>query len=282
MMNHDRIVAAVQMGSGPDWVANQAKASRLVEEAAARGAQLVVLPELWRCYGPLAKAANQAEPMPGPITDSFAELAARLGIVLCAGSFAEQSPQTGKAWNSAIVFDAAGCEIARYRKRHLFDADLPPIGSSTSATGSSPQRLRESDSMLAGDDVCTFSALGITFGLAICYDLRFPELFREHSAAGAEAILLPAAFTYATGRDHWQVLLRARAIENQCYVVAANQGGEHPGGLRSYGHSAIIDPWGEIVAELASEEEGIVLATLSAARVGEVRMRLPALKHRRD
>ena len=276
-MNHDLGVAIVQMGSGPDWAENRAKAVRLIRDAAARGAQLIVLPELWGCYGPLAKAVEQAESIPGPTADLFADLAVLLGVVLCAGSLPERCRSNGKAWNTSIVFNALGAEIAKYRKRHLFDANLPPAGDRSGA-----QRLRESDSMLAGGDICTFSALDTTFGLAICYDLRFPELFREHSKRGAEVLLLPAAFTHTTGRDHWHVLLRARAIENQCFVVAANQGGEHPGGLRSYGHSLIIDPWGEILAELPGEEEGVIAATLSAQRLAEVRSRLPALKHRRD
>lgn len=267
------LAAAVQMESGEDKAANLAAASRLIEQAAAAGARLVVLPELFNCFGRFDTVAANAESVPGPTSQAMALLAARHNIVLAAGSIAERDPADGLLYNANLLFDGQGQLLAKYRKVHRFDIDLPGRVS-----------VQESYWIAAGDDVHPAATPLGKLGVAICYDLRFPELFRRMATAAVEVILLPSAFTAATGRDHWEVLLRARAIENQAFVVAANQVGPHGGPPTppSFGHSAIVDPWGKIV-EMAGEGAGetIVLGLIDPARTAEIRRNLPALAHRR-
>jgi predicted amidohydrolase len=274
------LAAAIQMESGADKRANLATANRLVEAAAAAGAQLVALPELFNCLGSYETVAAAAETIPGPTSDALAALAARVQVILVAGSIAERPLPTenarGQIFNTSLTFDSDGRLLSRYRKVHRFDVDLPGAVS-----------VQESRWFAAGENFAAIATpLGI-LGTAICYDLRFPELFRGMSSAGAEVLVLPAAFTAITGRDHWEILLRARAIENQCYVIAPNQCGHPPHAFAMHGHSAIVNPWGQIVA-MASDTNGaatgetIVYGTIDLALLKKIREQLPALRHRRE
>jgi len=291
-------VAAVQMNSGESKEANYAKAGALVRRAAAEGASLVVLPEYFNCLGDRRRMSAEAEELRGPTAEWLATLARKLKITLVGGTFCERSPDATRAFNTSLTFDATGTCIATYRKLHLFDVDLP--GRLTYCESS---WLAPGDDVVVVDlpigpddthdvDVGENATGGLTSpaphgddkrswrsGLAICYDLRFPELFRLFADAAAELIVVPAAFTKTTGRDHWELLCRARALENQCFLVASNQTGRHAA-LETYGHSLVVDPWGVVLAS-ATEEEGIVAATISRTRLDEVRAQLPALKHRR-
>jgi predicted amidohydrolase len=259
------LAAAVQMSSGSDRSANVARAAALVREAAARGARLAVLPELFAWRGPRAEEAGAAEPVPGPTAAAMAALAAELGIHLCAGSVLEAAPGEPRPYNTSCLFGPTGALLARYRKLHLFDVELPGLVS-----------VRESDTRAPGTEPVTApSALG-TLGLSICYDLRFPELYRRLARAGAEVLLVPSAFTFPTGAAHWELLCRARAVENQCYVVAADQTGTSPSGHADWGDSMIVDPWGRVVAR-ASDGEAVVTAEIDRGYLARVRRELPSL-----
>jgi deaminated glutathione amidase len=264
-------VAAVQLKATPDQEANLARAEALIEEAASQGAQLVALPEHCACYGRVADTTAAAQPLDGPLVSRFKKLAARLRIFLLPGSFLERTPGKARPNNTSVLIDPRGQIIACYRKVHLYDVEVPggPV-------------YRESEWTQPGEEVVTAALPGqpFTAGLALCYDLRFPELFRQQVDQGANLILLPSAFMAATGRDHWEVLLRARAIENLAYVVAPNQYGEHAPGLRSYGRSLIVDPWGTILAQ-APDGEGVICARLDYERLQHLRRSLPVLSHRR-
>jgi len=265
------LAAAVQMESGEDKAANLAAATRLIEQAAADGARLVALPELFNCFGRFETVVAQAEPIPGPTSDALGQIAARLHVVLSAGSIAERDEATGRTFNTSLLFDPQGRLLVRYRKIHRFDVELPGQVS-----------VRESKWISAGENVAAAATSLGTVGVAICYDLRFPELFRRLASAGAEIIVIPSAFTHATGRDHWEVLLRARAIENQAYIVAPNQAGHRPPQPASHGHSAMIDPWGRVLAMADdAQHETIVTAVIDLQRLAEIREQLPALAHRR-
>lgn len=263
-------VAVIQMVSGADVEANLEQAGRLLAEAADAGAKLAVLPENVACMTPdMAHIRSIAEREgEGPIQRALAAMARRHGLWLVAGTIPLQADD-GRLTNTVLVFDELGQTVARYDKIHLFDVDVP--GGETH---------RESAHFAPGREVVVLDTPVGRLGLAVCYDLRFPELFRAMAAQGAELFALPAAFTYATGVAHWEVLLRARAIENQCYVMAPAQGGRHPSGRRTYGDTLIIDPWGEVLARQA-EGPGVVVAEMDPARLRDVRTRLPALKHRR-
>ena len=261
--------AAVQMCSGEDVAANLATAVHWVEQAAAAGARLVVLPELFACLGRVEAIVASAEDLPGPTSDALCQLARRLEITLVAGSLAERSPRPDKVYNTSLLIGSDGAVLSRYRKMHLFDVDLP--GQVT---------LAESRWITAGDQVVAVSTPQGCIGQAICYDLRFPELFRQLADAGTDVICLPSAFTLPTGRDHWEVLVRARAIENQAFVVAANQCGRHTPQLTTYGHSMIVDPWGTPLA-VAADGAGLAIAEIDLTRMAEIRRQLPALQHRR-
>ncbi|MCE9606608.1 MAG: carbon-nitrogen hydrolase family protein [Planctomycetia bacterium] len=283
-MQSDLIVAAVQMNSGESKPANYAKAESLVRQAVEAGARIVVLPEYFNSLGDRRSMLAEAEDIPGPTSTWLAELARELRIVLVGGTFCERSPDAARAYNTSLTFDATGECIARYRKLHLFDVDLPGrltyCETSWLAPGEDvvvrdfaiPAKHRD-EAQSAADEHSIRSAL------AICYDLRFPELFRRFADAAAELIVVPAAFTKTTGRDHWELLCRVRALENQCFLIASNQTGKHAA-LETYGHSMIVDPWGVVLAQ-AEDEEGIASAVISRTRLEEVRAQLPALKHRR-
>ncbi len=262
-------IAAVQMASGADKASNLATAERLVREAAARGADLVGLPENVAWMGPEAERAAAAEALDGPTLGRFASLAESLGIHLLAGSVLETGAEQGRLYNTSVLFGPHGQRLAVYRKMHLFDVEV-----------GDGQTYRESAAVAPGKDVVSVVTPLGRIGLSVCYDLRFPELYRALSAQGAVLLTVPSAFTLLTGKDHWEVLLRARAIENQAYVLAPAQGGRHPGDRLTYGHSLVVDPWGLVVA-CASEGEGLAVADMDAGLLQRIRTRLPALRHRR-
>lgn len=262
-------VAVVQMCSGPDKSENLETASRYVEQAARDGAQLVVLPELFNCLASFQQILSQAETIPGPTSEAMSRLARQLGITLLAGSLCEQADTANRGYNTSLLFNADGELVSRYRKIHLFDVDLPQGPSITESAWMSP-----------GTTCCVTNTPVAKIGQATCYDLRFPELFRRLIDQGAELISVPSAFTRTTGKDHWHVLVRARAIENQVYVAAANQGGQHSPDLASFGHSLLVDPWGEILAEAKNESEQVIVATVRNERFEQIRSHVPCLNHR--
>lgn len=263
-------LAAIQMISGPDVTANLAAAARLIAHAAEAGAQIVALPEYFPLIGAsdAARLAAREDIGAGPIQEFLATTARHHGLWLIGGTLPLAASAPAKLRNSCLVYGPQGQCLARYDKIHLFAFD------------NGTEHYAESEVIEAGENIVTASIAGLRVGLAVCYDLRFPELFRRMADPDPlDLIVLPAAFTATTGRAHWELLLRARAVENQCYVLAAAQGGEHPGGRRTHGHSMIIDPWGEVLACHATGE-AVVLAEFSAARLTEIRQRLPALQHR--
>ena len=261
-------VAAVQLNTGADNAANIDAALAGIDRAAAMGARLVALPETWTYMGPDEAVAAAAEPIPGSLTDQLAERARRHEIYLHAGSFYEAAPGEPRVFNTSVVFDPAGEIIARYRKIHLFDVDIAGDGA-----------YRESATVAPGDEIITVAIGGVTVGLTICYDLRFPELFRILALRGAEVVVVPAAFAMATGKDHWEVLLRARAIENTVYVIAPNQVGAHPPGRWCYGRSLVVDPWGVVLAQ-ALDHPTVIAATLDLGHLRHVRDQIPSLDNR--
>jgi deaminated glutathione amidase len=263
--------AVCQLTSTSDAERNLRAAEALIRAAAAAGAQWVGTPENTNYLGPHAEKVRRAEPLDGPVCTRFAELAHELGIHLLLGSFNERSLDPTRCFNTSVLFAPDGARAAVYRKIHLFDVDVPGGVS-----------FRESETVLAGDELVVAATPLARFGLTICYDLRFGELFRALVERGAEAIAVPSAFTAATGRAHWEPLLRARAIETQCYLLAPAQVGHHDdGGLRaSFGRAMIVDPWGEILAEVA-DGPGYALAELDLERVAEVRRAIPVGAHRR-
>ena len=275
--------AAVQMISSTDPDANIETMKRLVRQAAEQGADWVLLPEYWPLMGrkdtdklafaePLVNGrfgethcARFSETRCARFQTTLSETAAECGVVLFGGTIPLQSPDAGKVMNTMLVYDRDGTQIGLYHKMHLFG--FSGLG----------ERYAEADTISAGCDVPKLAADGVPLAAGVCYDLRFPEFFRAQQPF--DVLLLPAAFTYTTGKAHWELLLRARAVENQCYVIASAQGGEHESGRRTFGHSMIIDPWGEIL-DVLPEGEGIVIADLDTTRLQSVRTRLPALQHR--
>lgn len=264
-------IAALQMVSTPSVEQNLDAARRLVEQAAGAGAELAVLPEYFCFMGRSDRdKLGIAEPLgDGPIQHALAGMAERHRVWLVGGTLPIKTDEPGFAMNANLVYSPSGERVARYDKIHLFRYD------------NGREQYDEGRTLRAGKAPLAFDADGWRVGLSVCYDLRFPELYRALMRPPCDLICVPSAFTHPTGVAHWEVLLRARAIENQCYVVAAAQGGRHENGRRTYGHSLVIDPWGEVVAVLP-EGEGVVAAELSRERIGEVRTQLPALDHRRN
>jgi len=265
------IAAVVQMTSGSDLPRNLARAGEWIAAAARRGAELVALPEMFpliREEGAGSSHPDAQEVPGGPVLRFLSERAAAHRIVLAGGSFPERIPGDARVFNTSTVFGPAGELLALYRKIHLFDIDLP------GATH------RESSRVAPGSEIVVAKTASCTLGLSVCYDVRFPELYRQLVERGAQVLLVPSAFTVPTGRDHWEVLLRARAIENQCFVVASAQFGDHNASRRSFGRSLIVDPWGTALCTVP-DGEGIGLAELDFERQAEIRRRLPALRHRR-
>jgi deaminated glutathione amidase len=262
-------VAAVQLNSTADPAANTAVAERLTRAAAADGAQLIVLPEKWTAMGSDEEQRAAAQPLDGPAVKWACALARELSVDLVAGSILERVPGQEKLSNTSVHVDPRGEIKAVYRKVHMFDVEV------------GGRVYRESDLEQPGDEiVVSRTADGVELGMSICYDLRFPELYRILAVRGARTIALPAAFTLATTRDHWEVLVRARAVENQVYVIAANQVGAHPGGMHSGGRSMIVDPWGMVLAQ-APDRDSHIVAELDLERQREIRARLPSLANRR-
>jgi predicted amidohydrolase len=261
--------AAVQLNAGADRTANLAAADRLTRAAAADGARLIVLPEKWTAMGSDEDLRAAAETLEGPAIEWARASARELGVDLVAGSFLERVAGAAKLANTSVHVGPGGDVVATYRKLHMFDVEV------------AGRSYRESDLEEPGEEiVLSRTAEGVELGMSICYDLRFPELYRILAVRGARVLPLPAAFTLATTRDHWEALLRARAIENQAFVVAANQVGVHPDGHRSGGRSMIVDPWGVVLAQ-AQDTDGHIVAELDLARQREIRAQLPSLANRR-
>ena len=265
----DRLrVALVQLDAGADVAANVATAANLADAAAADGARLVALPEYLQFRGPDDGYRASARPIPGPWTEAFADVARRRDAWILVGSLAETSGEPARPYNTSVLIAPDGSIAATYRKIHLFDVAVEdgPVD-------------RESDRVSPGDQAVLAEVDGIRLGLSICYDPRFPELYRALALAGAAVLTVPANFTERTGRDHWEVLLRARAIENGAYVLAPSQIGGPPG-QPAFGRSMIVDPWGTVVAQ-APDRVGIVAGELDLGRVRSIRRQIPALANRR-
>jgi deaminated glutathione amidase len=259
--------AVVQLNSTGDKAGNLEVAERLVRAAAADGAELVALPEKWNLLAGGEELLAGAETLDGPSLNAARGWSRELGIHLLAGSISERGPE-GKAFNTSLLIDPNGEDVASYRKIHMFDVEVGGVS------------YRESEHEEPGEEIVTAAIADVTVGLSVCYDLRFPELFRILAVRGAQLLTVPSAFTLATGRDHWEVLLRARAIENQAFVLAPNQCGKAPPQFSSYGRSLIVDPWGVVLAT-APDEECFVAAELDFAAQDRVRESLPSLANRR-
>jgi len=261
-------VACVQMRSGTDVAANVAAAASLIREAAAQGAELIATPEMTtlldRKPGAVWEKSTTEEADPG--LAAFRALAAELRVTLLIGSIAIRA-EDGKCANRSFLIGTDGAIIARYDKIHMFDVQL-----------NAGNIYRESDSFAAGGEAVIANLPAVQLGMTVCYDVRFPDLFRTLAWAGAKIIAVPAAFTRITGEAHWHILLRSRAIETGCFIIAPAQGGKHEDGRETYGHSLIIDPWGEVLAE-GGVDPGVIVATLDLARVDEVRGKVPSLRH---
>ncbi|HKH76870.1 MAG TPA: carbon-nitrogen hydrolase family protein [Rubrobacteraceae bacterium] len=260
--------AAIQMSSTPNKAENLETAEQLIRQAVAAGAELVALPELFSCHG-LEKAYREnAEPVPGPTTEVLGELARELGVYVLGGSLLEGEPGAGRLHNTSTFFDPSGELTAAYRKIHLFDVKAPD------------RDYLESNTIAPGREIVTAKAGAAILGLSVCYDVRFPELYRLLALRGAEILAVPAAFTLQTGKDHWELLLRARAVENQTYVIAPAQWGQKADGRWTYGRSMVIDPWGTVLAT-CPDRDGFALATLDLDYLDRFRTEFPALKNRR-
>lgn len=260
--------AVVQLTSSNDVAANVRVAGDLVRQAASAGASLIVLPEKWNVIDTDARQAARAEPRDGPSLSAVAEWARELGVTIVAGSISEVTADPERAENTSVIVDPSGVIVAAYRKIHLFDVEV------------GGHRYHESAGTMAGGEIVVADVGEHRLGLSICYDLRFPELFRALSARGCDMVALPAAFTALTGEAHWEVLVRARAIENQVFILAAGQVGRHATGTSSFGASMIVDPWGRILARI-DDRPGIAVADLDFAEQAALRERLPVDRHRR-
>jgi deaminated glutathione amidase len=263
-------VAAVQLNSNGDKARNLAAAERLVRAAVAEGAEFVALPEKWNLLAAGEETTAGAEPLAGPSLSAARSWARDLGIHLLAGSIAERGDDetVEKVCNTSVLIGPDGDDLATYRKIHMFDVEVGGVA------------YRESEYEQPGEEIVSASVDDLELGLTVCYDLRFPELYRILAVRGARLIAVPSAFTAVTGRDHWEVLLRARAIENQVFVIAPNQVGEAPPHYSSFGHSAIVDPWGVELA-VAPDEECFIAAELDLAGQERTREQLPSLANRR-
>jgi predicted amidohydrolase len=264
-------LSAIQMTSGADVAANLAQALPLLEEAAARDAQLAVLPENFAFMGlrDADKRAVAEKDGSGPIQDFLAQTARRLQMWIVGGTIPLRAGDDGRVAAASVVYDAGGGRVARYDKIHLFDVDIP----------GRVESYRESAHVAPGSAVVVVDTPVGRLGLSVCYDVRFPELFRRLSAAGAQILTVPSAFTSPTGRAHWETLLCARAIENLCYVIAPAQSGFHPSGRETYGDSMIVDYWGRVLQRLP-RGRGCIVAQTDVTRQAEVRQNFPALSHR--
>lgn len=265
-------IGLAQLNSGEDIAANLDQAEAMVREAAGQGADLIALPEVMHLRVGRAMAdryLDVAEPIPGPTTQRFSELAGALGVHLLLGSMVEQSGDPQRTYNTSVLLAPDGSTLASYRKVHLFDVVMDDDNAD-----------RESDRYLPGNELVTADVPACKVGLSICYDLRFGELYRALALQGAKIIFVPANFTKATGQLHWMTLLRARAIENGCFIVAPAQCGRFPGGFEAFGHSTIIDPWGNVLTE-HGDSPGSTVTTIDLGLVDEARKAIPVLHHLR-
>jgi deaminated glutathione amidase len=262
------VAAAIQMSSTTDKEENKGTAEALIREAASAGAQLVALPELWSCHGLDKVYRENAEPIPGPTTDFLGDLARELGVYLLGGSILEGGRDSERLSNTSTFFDPSGEMTAVYRKIHLFDVKV------------SEKEYLESANIAPGSEIVAAKAGAAKLGLSVCYDVRFPELYRLLALRGAEILAVPAAFTLQTGKDHWEILLRARAVENQAFVIAPAQWGQKADGRWTYGRSMIVDPWGTVLAT-CPDRDGYALATLDLDYLDRFRTEFPALANRR-
>ena len=263
-------VAALQMVSGPEVADNLAEAERLIAQAAEAGAGMALLPEYFCLLGRRDddKLRVAEAPGEGPIQQCLSFAARRHGLWIVGGTLPLRAPQADRVFNACCVYAPDGTLAARYDKIHLFSFD------------NGRERYDEGRVLQAGSEPVALQAGPLRVGLSICYDLRFPELYRALMHPPCDLLAVPSAFTHTTGQAHWELLLRARAVENQCYVVAPAQGGLHPNGRRTWGHSMIVDPWGRVL-DCLPEGPGLVMAEVDPARIAEVRTQLPALSHRR-
>ena len=262
-------VAALQMNSLDDKKSNLSIVGKLIDQAVERGAQLVALPEYFTVYGNMPEVLGAAEPIPGPSTAFLQEKAVEHGIYIHGGTISEVIEGNDKCAFTSLFVGPSGSILGKYRKIHLFDIDLEERASGN-----------ESDIAVPGEDIVAVETPETTFGLTVCYDLRFPELYRVLTLNGARVIFVPAAFTMYTGKDHWEVLLRARAIENQVYIVAAAQYGRHAPDKYTFGATMIIDPWGTVIAK-APENDSVIVADLDFEYQDSIRRKLPSLRNRK-
>ena len=268
MNGREITAAAIQMSSTPHKQENLDAAERLIRSAVSSGADLVALPELWSCHGLEEVYKENAEPVPGPTTEFLSALARELGVYLLGGSILERDPSSTNTYNTSTFFGPDGRMSAVYRKIHLFDVKAPD------------REYLESRTIAAGTEIVTAKAGAATIGLSVCYDVRFPELYRLLALRGAGIFVVPSAFTLQTGKDHWELLLRARAVENQVYVVAPAQWGKKADGRWTYGRSIIVNPWGTVLAQ-CPDRDGNALATLDLDYLDRFREEFPALGNRR-
>ncbi len=266
-MSNDITVAAVQMTANEDKERNIEVAVGIVDKAIEKGAELIVLPEMFHCYGDSKIMVDEAEPVPGHTTDVLAKKAREHGVYIICGIYEKTEDQ--KAYNTSVAIGPDGNIIGTYSKTHLFDIDVP--GSIT---------YLESDSVSQGRKITNVDIKDFKCGIAVCYDLRFPELFRIMALEGASVVVVCSAFTHATGKAHWDALVKARAIENQTFLIAANQIGKHPNNITSHGNSIILDPWGRELAR-AKEEDDLIMAKLDFDLLKKVREDMPLFKQRR-
>jgi predicted amidohydrolase len=264
------IVAAVQLSSGVEAAHNVEQAISLINEAADRGASYIQVPEYFNYLGPSKGFVDIAESVPGPTTGQMAAVAMARGVTLHLGSLLEKSSNSERFFNTSVVLNPLGQIVATYRKIHLFDIDVP-----------SAVVQRESDVITAGSELVMVSVGKVQLGLSICFDLRFPEMYRELARSGAEILAIPAAFNAVTGKAHWEILVRSRAIENHAFVVAAAQVGTTNEGIATYGHSMIVDPWGEVLAESAKLVPDVITAVLDLDEVAKRRRQIAVMNIRR-
>lgn len=264
-------LVAIQLNAGPEWAANRARLEQLLQQLPPARPLLVQLPENAAVFGGREAAQRLAEPLgQGPVQATFARWARELGIWLLVGSMPTLIEGSDKLHSTSLVYNDKGERVAHYHKVHLFDVEV--------ADGHG--RYQESATYAPGDELCVIDSPFGRLGLSICYDVRFPELYRAMRERGAEILMVPAAFTRITGQAHWLPLLQARAVENQCYVLAAAQYGEHGGGRQTWGHSLILDPWGDIQACLP-KGEGLIVAPLDPERLASIRRQMPVAQHAR-
>ncbi len=262
------MVAAIQFCSNEDKDRNLNLAGQFIDTAVEKGADVVVLPEMFNCCGHTEVMVKNAEKIPGYTTNILSDKARQHGIYIVCGSIFEKAGEN-KAYNTSIIVGRNGEVLAKYSKVHLFDVDIPD-----------KIRYKESEHVIAGNEIVTVNMGSFYAGLVICYDLRFCELFRNLALKGAKVIFVPSAFTQATGEYHWEPLIKARAIENQVFVVAANQIGTSPNNITCYGKSMVVDPWGRVLAK-TKDNENVITAEIDFDLLNEVRTEIPLFEHRR-